>query len=107
MRKYFIFMDLWFQITPEAYIGWIRTWKLFPFLTGFSLLTYLSRQKNIFEVYMFVLTYLRQLYRSTKKRENEGQPLMSEKDAIDGEPSSFDTVQKLKHSKKQKVRQES
>ncbi|XP_004492890.1 DNA-directed RNA polymerase I subunit rpa43 [Cicer arietinum] len=45
--------------------------------------------------------------RSTKKRENEGQPLMSEKDAIDGEPSSFDTVQKLKHSKKQKVRQES
>ncbi|GAU23938.1 hypothetical protein TSUD_181270 [Trifolium subterraneum] len=45
--------------------------------------------------------------RSTKKRENERQPLLSDKDALDGEPSTVDTVQKLKKSKKQKVREES
>ncbi|WJX77334.1 hypothetical protein P8452_60654 [Trifolium repens] len=45
--------------------------------------------------------------RSTKKRENESKPLMSDKDALDGEPSTVDTVQKLKKSKKQKVREES
>jgi hypothetical protein len=56
---------------------------------------------------VFVLIYLRKLYRSTKKRENESKPLMSDKDALDGEPSTVDTVQKLKKSKKQKVREES
>jgi hypothetical protein len=58
-------------------------------------------------VYVFVLIYLRKLYRSTKKRENDRKPLMSDKDALDGEPSTVDTVQKLKKSKKQKVREES
>lgn len=56
---------------------------------------------------MFVLTCLRKLYRSTKKRESEGQPLMLEQDAVDGELSTFNTVQKLKNSKKQKIREES
>jgi len=41
MKKYFMFMDLWFLITQAAFIGWIRTWKLIPILTGFSLIMYL------------------------------------------------------------------
>ncbi|KAI5428314.1 uncharacterized protein LOC127126917 [Lathyrus oleraceus] len=45
--------------------------------------------------------------RSIKKRENDGQPLMSDKDALDGEPSTVDTAQKLKKSKKQKLKEES
>jgi len=49
--------------------------------------------------------YLRKLYRSTKKRENEGKPLMSDKDAL--ELPTVDTAKKLKMSKKQKVREES
>lgn len=32
---------------------------------------------------------------------------MLEQDAVDGEPSTLDTVQKIKNSKKQKIRQES
>lgn len=43
--------------------------------------------------------------RSTKKRENEGKPLRSDKDAL--ELSTVDTPQRLKMSKKQKVREES
>lgn len=68
---------------------------------------YLSSLKNILKVHIFVLIYLRKLDRSIKKRENDGQPLMSDKDALDGEPSTVDTAQKLKKSKKQKLKEES
>ncbi|XP_061368554.1 uncharacterized protein LOC133311514 [Gastrolobium bilobum] len=45
--------------------------------------------------------------RSAKKRESEGEQKMLEKDAADGNPSTLVTVQKIKNSKKQKIREES
>ena len=66
---------------------------------------YLSCLNNILKVYKFVLMHLRKLYRSTKKRENEEKPLISDKDTL--ELSIVDTAKKPKMSKKQKVREES
>ncbi|KAK7340412.1 hypothetical protein VNO77_21114 [Canavalia gladiata] len=45
--------------------------------------------------------------RSAKKRRSEDEPIMLEQDALDGEPSTLDTVHKIKNLKKQKNREES
>ncbi|XP_057417983.1 uncharacterized protein LOC130712159 [Lotus japonicus] len=45
--------------------------------------------------------------RSAKKRGSEEQPIMLEQDAVDGESLTLESVQKLKKSKRHKIREES
>ncbi|XP_027352464.1 uncharacterized protein LOC113863188 isoform X2 [Abrus precatorius] len=45
--------------------------------------------------------------RNEKKRKGKGDPIMLGQDAVDGEPLTLDTVQKIKNSKKQKNWEES